>query len=111
MHFIQSYTAFIPNLSCFSVQKSGLNKDRITIQGGYKDLDHFGDVVAVNGVNETDKWKSDDCNAIEGSYGSFFPRKLLQDKSKPLYIYNKDICRKLPLVYKEQIPVIKVVFF
>ncbi|XP_018902328.2 scavenger receptor class B member 1 isoform X1 [Bemisia tabaci] len=85
-------------------KKSGLNKDRITIQGGYKDLDHFGDVVAVNGVNETDKWKSDDCNAIEGSYGSFFPRKLLQDKSKPLYIYNKDICRKLPLVYKEQIP-------
>ena len=42
-------------------------------------------------------WKTDECNAIHGTDGSTYPPNI--NKNSRLYIFNKDICRTLPLVF------------
>ena len=52
-----------------------------------------------NGAERLPYWKSESCNAIRGATdGSFYPPDLKQ--STKLYFFNPDLCRPMPLVYK-----------
>ncbi|KYN10729.1 PREDICTED: scavenger receptor class B member 1-like [Trachymyrmex cornetzi] len=80
--------------------KTGIDKDRITIHTGSKNL---GVIDRVNGVKSQVIWDDEQCDKIEGTEGSMFPSHLIQDTSKPLYVYAKDICRTIPLHFAEQV--------
>ncbi|KAG5308460.1 SCRB1 protein, partial [Acromyrmex insinuator] len=82
--------------------KNGIDKDRITMHTGLEDVKNLGVIDQVNGMNSRVIWNDEQCDKIEGSEGGLFPPHLVQDISKPLYVYVKDICRKLPLHFIEQ---------
>ncbi|KYN44674.1 Scavenger receptor class B member 1 [Trachymyrmex septentrionalis] len=84
--------------------KTGLDKDRITMHTGSRDKKNFGMIDRVNGLNSRVVWDDEQCDKIEGTEGIFSPY-LIQDTSKPLYVYAKDMCRKIPLHFAEQVTI------
>lgn len=85
--------------------RRGVSTDRITIHSGVGNLDELGIITRYNGQKALDVWKTDECNRLDGSDGSQFPPTTLSRKSK-LYVFHKDLCRRFPLVYKEDIDVV-----
>lgn len=70
---------------------------------GSRGVKNLGVIDRVNGVNSRVVWNDERCDKIEGTEGSMFPPHLIQDTSKPLYVYAKDICRKIPFHFTEQV--------
>lgn len=64
----------------------------------------FGYLDRLNGMDKLPFWREDSCNNISASEGSFFPPRSIT-KSDRLYVYDKDLCRIIPLEYVE--PVVK----
>jgi len=94
-------------LSKFGIVTSrrGVSSDRITIHSGVGNLDELGIITRYNGQKTLDVWKTDECNRLDGSDGSQFPPTTLNRKSK-LFVFHKDLCRRFPLVYKEDIEIV-----
>lgn len=85
-------------------QRATETKERITIKTGAGDLENIGVVTAFNGQRNLKAWDHPECNRIDGSDGAFFPRHEINETSR-LYLFHKDLCRKLPLVYQQQVDV------
>ncbi|XP_050442998.1 scavenger receptor class B member 1-like [Adelges cooleyi] len=85
--------------------RRGLSTDRITVHSGVGNLDELGIITRYNGQNSLNVWKTDECNRLDGSDGSQFPPTTLNRNSK-LYVFHKDLCRRFPLVYKEEVEVV-----
>nr|XP_022899774.1 lysosome membrane protein 2-like isoform X2 [Onthophagus taurus]XP_022899775.1 lysosome membrane protein 2-like isoform X2 [Onthophagus taurus] len=81
--------------------KNGTSKDNVTLYTGSGDIKKFGLIDNVNGISNLSHWKTDQCNALNGSDGSIFPPHITQNTT--LYLYDKDLCRLLPLKFKEEI--------
>lgn len=64
----------------------------------------FGYIDRLNGMDKLPFWRENPCNNITASEGSFFPPRELS-KSDTVYVYDKDLCRIIPLKYSE--PVVK----
>ncbi|XP_012263711.2 lysosome membrane protein 2-like [Athalia rosae] len=79
--------------------RSGLSKDRITIQTGSDDINHLGLVEELNGVKKLDVWDDEVCDGINGTDGSMFPPNLVRDPRAKLNIYTRDMCRNFPLEF------------
>ncbi|EEB15399.1 scavenger receptor class B member, putative [Pediculus humanus corporis] len=92
--------------------KNGTQKDVVTIYTGEKDPSKTGIVVNYDGKTSLNYWNSVECNRIDGTDGTIYPPSLVHPNST-LYIYTKDLCRKMPLTYfneyldKHGIPVMK----
>ncbi|KAJ8885847.1 hypothetical protein PR048_012053 [Dryococelus australis] len=76
-------------------QKNGTSKDRLTVFTGADDITKYGIIHTFNGNTQLPHWKTERCNRIDGSDGSIFPPHITKDTT--LYVYEKDLCRKLPL--------------
>lgn len=63
-------------------------------------MDKFGYLDKLNGKDELPYWPDKPCNDIHASEGSFFPPRDFT-KSDMVYVYDKDLCRTLPLQYRE----------
>lgn len=61
-------------------------------------MDKFGYLDRLNGLNHLPYWKEKPCTNILASEGSFFPPRAYTN-SNIVYIYDKDLCRILPLHY------------
>lgn len=85
--------------------RRGISSDRVTIHSGVGNLNELGIITRYNGQKTLDVWKTDECNRLDGSDGSQFPPITLSRKSK-LYVFHKDLCRRFPLVYKEDIEIV-----
>lgn len=81
----------------FFPQKNGTAKDIITVFSGKGDIRRLNLIEKVNGVDKMHFWKTEQCNRINGSDGSLFPPHF--DRNTTLYVYEKDLCRLLPLTY------------
>ncbi|KAL0281385.1 UNVERIFIED_CONTAM: hypothetical protein PYX00_002386 [Menopon gallinae] len=81
--------------------KNGTGKDIITVFSGAADISRLNLVDRFNGFSHLPHWKSEKCNRINGSDGSLFPPHI--DKNTTLYVYDKDLCRLLPLRYEKQV--------
>lgn len=94
-------------LSKFGIISSrrGISSDRITIHSGVGNLNELGIITRYNGQKTLDVWKTDECNRLDGSDGSQFPPTTLNRNSK-LFVFHKDLCRRFPLVYKEDIEIV-----
>jgi len=62
-------------------------------------MSEFGLYDRLNGRSDLPQWKKSPCNKIRhASEGSLFPPKSIT-KSDLLYVYDKDLCRAIPLRY------------
>lgn len=64
----------------------------------------FGYLDRLNGLDRLPYWKKKPCYNISASEGSFFPPRDIT-KADTVYVYDKDLCRIIPLKYVK--PVIK----
>lgn len=90
--------------------KNGTSKDNLTIFTGALDISKYGMLDKWNGKAGLGHWKTPHCDSVMGSDGSIFPPQIT--KHTVLKIFDKDLCRALPLVYKVlvHLPVFLIVF-
>lgn len=81
--------------------RNGTSSDVITVNTGAKDLSKLGQFESFNGESGIDHWSTDECNRIEGSDGVVYPPQPIREK-KPVYLYQKEICRRLPMVFQKE---------
>ncbi|XKL65381.1 hypothetical protein PGB90_008801 [Kerria lacca] len=81
--------------------KNGTSMDNMTIFTGVEDISKFGLINRFNGKTQLSHWKTDSCNRIDGSDGSIFPPHM--DHNTTLYLYDKDLCRLLPLKFQKEV--------
>lgn len=69
---------------------------------GKRNVLEVGQVIAWNDETELAFWKNNSkCNEIRGTDGATFHPDI--SKNETLYIFNRDLCRALPLVYQKDI--------
>ncbi|XP_011685053.1 PREDICTED: lysosome membrane protein 2-like [Wasmannia auropunctata] len=83
--------------------KKGIDKDRFTVHTGSRGIENIGVIDRLNGMNTRHVWDDERCDKIEGSDGSMFPPHLIEDPSEALWVYSKDICRKIPFRFSEEV--------
>lgn len=66
---------------------------------GVDDLRNLGMIQRINGMDQHHIWGEEDCDRIYGTDGSMFPPHWIEQPNNTLYVYVKDVCRRLPLVY------------
>ncbi|XP_066906786.1 scavenger receptor class B member 1 isoform X1 [Halyomorpha halys] len=81
--------------------KNGTSKDIMTVFTGANDITKYGLVDRFNGMSHLPHWKSEECNRLAGSDGSIFPPHIT--KNTTLYVFDKDLCRLLPLQFKKEV--------
>ncbi|XP_017771039.1 PREDICTED: scavenger receptor class B member 1 isoform X2 [Nicrophorus vespilloides] len=83
--------------------KNGTSKDNVTMFTGASDITKYGLVDRVNGIAKLPHYLNDECNSLMGSDGSVFPPHIT--KNTTLHIYDKDLCRLLPLKFEKEVTV------
>ena len=70
---------------------------------GRNNLADVGKVHSWDDQTALDFWKNDTeyCNAITGTDGSTFHPEI--ERNETLHIFNRDLCRSLPLVYQKDV--------
>ncbi|XP_044738554.1 scavenger receptor class B member 1 isoform X2 [Chrysoperla carnea] len=81
------------------VARNGTLNEVSTIYTGHTGMDKFGLLDKLNGLDRLPYWDTAPCNAIAASEGSFFPPRDFTN-SDIVHIYDKDLCRILPLEYR-----------
>ncbi|KAK3926537.1 Scavenger receptor class B member 1 [Frankliniella fusca] len=79
------------------VPKVGISEHEITMHTGAGDMSRLGQIVNFNGRDSQGVWRSDECNAIQGSDGAQFPPLEVSTRAR-LWVYNRDMCRHAPVV-------------
>ncbi|KAK6617715.1 hypothetical protein RUM43_013943 [Polyplax serrata] len=83
----------------FFHNKKQVASETYTVDTGRKNVKNAGKITAINNKPMLDIWRGDDCNRINGSDGSQFP-KMLNQKYK-VYLYDRDICRSIYIEFDE----------
>ncbi|XP_059061330.1 scavenger receptor class B member 1 isoform X3 [Achroia grisella] len=81
--------------------KNGTSPDVVTMFTGADDMANYGIFQRYNMRERLPHWTTDQCNSISGSDGSIFPPHIT--KNDTLRVYDKDLCRLLPLKYLEDV--------
>ena len=68
---------------------------------GVEQVKDVARVISYDGQAELDYWGKGECNAIRGTDGSLFHPEVA--KNETLYIFNKDLCQSLPLIFQEEV--------
>ncbi|KAH8402857.1 hypothetical protein KR222_007674 [Zaprionus bogoriensis] len=82
--------------------RNGTLTEVSSIKTGYQGMDQFGYIDSLNGMDHLPHWSEEPCTSIAGSEGSFFPPRDIT-KSDTVHIYDKDLCRIIPLKYVERV--------
>jgi len=97
----------LPELYGYFYGKNNSEDGEFKIFTGVGDVSKLGTIVTFNNKTTEDIWfksEEDDgseCNSIKGSDGSLFPPFVT--KNQTFYIYNKEMCRSLPLQFSETV--------
>jgi scavenger receptor class B, member 1 len=81
--------------------KNATSTDRVTMFTGVDDVSQYGVIDKYNGRSHLPHYGREECNRINGSDGSIFPPHITKDRT--LFVYDKDLCRLLPLVYEKEV--------
>lgn len=65
-------------------------------------MKNFGYISKLNGLNYISAWEGTGCANVNGSEGSFFPPRDIT-KLNSVNVYDKDLCRVIPLVYQKSL--------
>ncbi|CAH1981588.1 unnamed protein product [Acanthoscelides obtectus] len=82
-------------------KKNGTSEDTVTMWTGAGDISRYGLINRFNGKNNLSHYLTDECNSVMASDGSIFPPHMT--KNTTLYIFDKDLCRRLPLVFEKEV--------
>ncbi|XP_030384903.1 lysosome membrane protein 2 isoform X2 [Scaptodrosophila lebanonensis] len=82
--------------------RNGTLTEVSTIKTGYNGMEQFGYIDSLNGMDHLPHWNEPPCTSIAGSEGSFFPPRDIT-KSDMVHVYDKDLCRIIPLKYVERV--------
>lgn len=82
-----------------SIQRNGTLTEVSTIKTGLQGMEEFGYIDRLNGLDHLPHWHKPPCNRIAASEGSFFPPRDIT-KADTVYVYDKDLCRVIPLQYQ-----------
>ncbi|XP_033160636.1 lysosome membrane protein 2 isoform X2 [Drosophila mauritiana] len=82
--------------------RNGTLTEVSSVKTGMDSMDQFGYIDQLNGLDHLPHWNEPPCTSIAGSEGSFFPPRELT-KSEVVHIYDKDLCRIIPLKYVESL--------
>ncbi|KAL0858700.1 hypothetical protein ABMA27_011182 [Loxostege sticticalis] len=77
--------------------KNGTSPDVVTMFTGAADMAKYGIFERYNMRDKLPHWSTEQCNSIAGSDGSIFPPHITRNDT--LAVYDKDLCRLLPLKY------------
>jgi len=72
-----------------------------TMYTGEGDPYKLATIQSYNGLESMDHWNSSECNKVHGSDGAAFNPYI--KKEETLWFFNDQLCRAMPLVYKETI--------
>ena len=64
---------------------------------GRDDIKKYTQIDLFNHQKLLKYWKTDECNRIHGTDGSSYPPNI--GKKSKLHMFNKNLCRSLPLIY------------
>ncbi|XP_025830751.1 scavenger receptor class B member 1 isoform X2 [Agrilus planipennis] len=81
------------------IARNGTLSERHTIHTGVNGMEKFGLLDKLNGLDHLPYWPNAPCSSIKASEGSFFPPRDVT-KSDIVHIYDKDLCRIIPLQYR-----------
>ncbi|XP_015836616.1 scavenger receptor class B member 1 isoform X2 [Tribolium castaneum] len=81
------------------INRNGTLNEVHNIYTGMTGMQNFGYLEKLNGVDKLPYWQESPCNIIRASEGSFFPPRYYT-KSDVVNIYDKDLCRTMPLQYR-----------
>lgn len=84
--------------------RDGVTRTTVTVETGAKDMDRLGLITRVGGRERLDAWGDTNCSRMDGSDGTMFPPKLVQNRSR-LHIFNKDMCRRLPIEFRDEVEI------
>ena len=94
--------SMIDQIICLILQKNGTIPGLMTSLTGKTDVYKLGQVLEWEHKSKLDFWrKGSECNTIKGSDGSSFSPDL--SRNDTIHIFNRELCRSLPLVYQEDI--------
>lgn len=68
---------------------------------GVGDITKYGIIEKYNGRTHLPHWKNESCNRLNGSDGSIFPPHIT--KNTTIHVYDKDLCRLLPLIFEKEV--------
>ncbi|XP_078667501.1 scavenger receptor class B member 1-like [Branchiostoma floridae x Branchiostoma belcheri] len=72
-----------------------------TVYTGQADPSKYTYIDRWNGMREVNFWnKTGTCNMINGTVGTMYP--IIQDKSKPIYVFQSDMCRSVHAVFESE---------
>lgn len=78
--------------------KNGTSPDKYTIYTGQGDITKYGMLEKWNGKMGLGHWTTPECDSVMGTDGSIFPPHIT--KNTVLKVFDKDLCRALPLVFQ-----------
>ncbi|XP_012263939.2 scavenger receptor class B member 1 [Athalia rosae] len=82
-------------------RKNGTAPDLYTVWTGQNDITKYGMIEKWNGKKGLGHWSTPHCDSIFASDGSIFPPHIT--KHTVLKVFDKDLCRALPLVFKQEV--------
>ncbi|KAL1129912.1 hypothetical protein AAG570_012856, partial [Ranatra chinensis] len=85
----------------FLAKRKGVHGDVVTVESGLEDVDRVAVIHRYDGASSIGHWSDARCDLIEGSEGAQFPGRMASHH-KPLFIYSKDMCRRLPIKYSRE---------
>ncbi|CAG9834212.1 unnamed protein product [Diabrotica balteata] len=84
------------------INRNGTLPEVHNIYTGTTGMHEFGIIDKLNGKNSLTYWEDAPCNDLRSSEGSFFPPRYYTNEDI-VYLYDKDICRTLPLKYRKAV--------
>ncbi|XP_066594971.1 scavenger receptor class B member 1 [Prorops nasuta] len=81
--------------------KNSTMPDWYTIFTGAGDITKYGMLDKWNGKKGLGHWTTPECDSVMGGDGSIFPPHI--NKETVLKIFDKDLCRTLPLVFQKEV--------
>ncbi|XP_046979309.1 lysosome membrane protein 2-like [Schistocerca americana] len=88
----------------FLEARSGIGRSMIEAETGARDMKQLGIIVSVDGEPRLRAWGDTECSRVDGTDGSMFPPHLVEQHA-PLYLFNKELCRRLPLEFEKDLMV------
>ncbi|CAG9767956.1 unnamed protein product [Ceutorhynchus assimilis] len=82
------------------ITRNGTLPEVHNVYTGLTGMQEFGIIANLNGKPTLPYWENAPCNELKASEGSFFPPRYYTKKDI-VYLYDKDICRTLPLQYRK----------
>ena len=83
------------------LQKNGSADGIFNVFTGESDMRKYTTIDLFDHQSKLNFWKTDECNMLNGTDGSSYPPNV--GKKTILYMFNRNLCRSLPMVYQKDI--------